>query len=43
VHIQACVALLVLVTVHVAAVIKHEASGHRVLKNMSLVQGATDK
>ena len=43
VHIQACVALLVLVIVHVGAVIKHEASGQRVLKNMSFAQGVTDK
>lgn len=34
VHIQACVVLLVLVCVHVGAAIKHELTGHRVLKNM---------
>lgn len=39
VHIQACVALLALVAVHVGAVIKHEMCGHRVLKNMSFSHG----
>ncbi|TFY89848.1 cytochrome b/b6 domain-containing protein [Pseudomonas kairouanensis] len=39
-HIQACIALLVLVAVHVGAVIKHEMCGRRVLKNMSFSQGA---
>lgn len=43
VHIQACVVLLVLVAVHVGAVIKHEACGNRVLKNMSFPQEVINK
>jgi superoxide oxidase len=35
IHIGACLLLALLVTLHVAAVIKHEASGRRVLKLMS--------
>ncbi|POA30147.1 MULTISPECIES: cytochrome b [Pseudomonas] len=35
IHIVACVLLALLVALHVAAVIKHEASGRRVLKLMS--------
>ncbi|MGF6098980.1 cytochrome b [Pseudomonas sp. 18175] len=40
VHIQACIALLALIAMHVGAVIKHEVCGRRVLKNMSFSQGA---
>ncbi|MDI2593342.1 cytochrome b/b6 domain-containing protein [Pseudomonas sp. N3-W] len=36
VHVQACVVLSVLVALHVAAVIKHEVSGERIIKRMSL-------